>query len=69
MGGVPESIFHTSVPHGTFTIRSLPAYLIEFLKYPCVITDRAFRREFGWEPTIDIRTTLASVRTADGATT
>lgn len=51
------------------TMTELPAYLIEFLKYPCVITDRAFRREFGWEPTIDIRDTLASVRSTGGTTT
>jgi UDP-glucose 4-epimerase len=27
---------------------SLPAYLVNFLKYPCVINDAAFRSHFGW---------------------
>ena len=44
------------------TMTSFPAYLINFLKYPCVITDRAFREGFGWEPTLGIRETLGSVR-------
>jgi UDP-glucose 4-epimerase len=38
----------------------LPAYLIRFFKYPCVITDAAFRRDFGWEPQVDIKETLRS---------
>jgi UDP-glucose 4-epimerase len=42
-----------------------PAYLMRFFKYPCVITDAAFRRDFDWEPRVDIRKTLrSSVATA-----
>jgi UDP-glucose 4-epimerase len=37
-----------------------PAYLMRFFKYPCVITDAAFRRDFGWEPQVDIQETLRS---------
>jgi UDP-glucose 4-epimerase len=44
------------------TMTGFPEYLVNFLKYPCVITDRAFRRAFGWEPQVGIRETLASVR-------
>src|SRR5690606_11577993 len=42
----------------------LPAYLVNFLKYPCVVTDRAFRATFAWEPSHATRATLASVRSA-----
>jgi UDP-glucose 4-epimerase len=31
---------------------SLPPYLVNFLRYPCVITDAAFRGTFGWAPQI-----------------
>jgi UDP-glucose 4-epimerase len=37
-----------------------PAYLMRFFKYPCVITDAAFRRDFAWEPQVDIKETLRS---------
>jgi len=37
-----------------------PAYLIRFFKYPCVITDASFRRDFGWEAQVDITETLRS---------
>jgi UDP-glucose 4-epimerase len=38
----------------------LPQYLVNFFKYPCVISDRAFRGAFAWEPRISIRETLWS---------
>ena len=37
-----------------------PAYLINFFKYPCVITDEAFRKAFGWRPEISIEETIWS---------
>jgi UDP-glucose 4-epimerase len=37
-----------------------PAYLMRFFQYPCVITDAAFRRDFGWEAEVDIEETLRS---------
>jgi UDP-glucose 4-epimerase len=39
---------------------ALPAYLVNFYKYPCVISDARLRRTFGWEPKIDIVQTLRS---------
>jgi UDP-glucose 4-epimerase len=39
---------------------AFPEYLVNFLKYPCVITDALFRNDFGWEPKVDIRETIAS---------
>jgi UDP-glucose 4-epimerase len=37
-----------------------PSYLINFYRYPCVITDEAFRSAFAWRPAIGIRETLSS---------
>ena len=31
---------------------SLPPYMVNFLKYPCVVADEAFRKTFGWSPQI-----------------
>lgn len=39
---------------------SLPHYLINFFRYPCVITDRAFREATGWTPQLSIEDTLWS---------
>ena len=36
---------------GTFT-PTLPPYMINFSKYPCVISDALFRKTFSWRPTI-----------------
>lgn len=42
------------------TFAGFPRYLLNFYKYPCVISDEAFRRTFDWAPRVDIRTTLVS---------
>ena len=42
------------------TMAGFPRYLLNFYKYPCVITDEAFRTAFRWVPRVDIRTTLVS---------
>jgi UDP-glucose 4-epimerase len=42
------------------TMAGFPRYLLNFLKYPCIITDEAFRKAFGWSARVDIRTTLVS---------
>lgn len=38
----------------------LPHYLINFFRYPCVITDRAFREATSWGPELSIEDTLWS---------
>jgi UDP-glucose 4-epimerase len=38
----------------------IPGYLLNFLRYPCIIADTALRKATGWEPKISIRETLAS---------
>lgn len=37
-----------------------PEYLVNFFKYPCVITDARFREDFGWQSEVDIRETIGS---------
>ncbi len=37
-----------------------PPYLVNFYKYPCVVSDDAFRERFRWRPAVDLRTTLVS---------
>ncbi|MCC6556014.1 MAG: NAD-dependent epimerase/dehydratase family protein [Polyangiaceae bacterium] len=39
----------------------LPDYLVNFVKYPCVLTDQAFRDAFGWAPEARVREALASI--------
>ncbi len=45
---------------GYMTFAGFPRYLINFYKYPCVITDEAFRSKFRWTSRVDLRTTIAS---------
>ena len=37
-----------------------PEYLVNFFKYPCIITDRAFRDAFDWAPRMSLSDTLWS---------
>jgi UDP-glucose 4-epimerase len=47
------------------TAGNFPQYLVNFFRYPCVITDRAFRHATGWAPTVPIEQTLwSTVETA-----
>jgi UDP-glucose 4-epimerase len=39
---------------------AFPEYLVNFFKYPCVISDAVFRRAFEWAPTMGVRATLVS---------
>ena len=38
----------------------VPGYLINFFKYPCVITDERFRAAFDWRPLMSLHDTLWS---------
>lgn len=44
---------------------TLPPYLINFIKHPCVISDEALRRTFDWAPVVDdqdaIRSTVEGI--------
>ena len=39
---------------------SIPHYLLNFLRYPCVIADTALREASGWEPRVSMQETLRS---------
>ena len=42
------------------TAGNFPQYLINFFRYPCVISDRAFQKATGWAPTVSAQETLWS---------
>jgi UDP-glucose 4-epimerase len=44
------------------TMTDFPAYLVNFLKFPCVITDAAFKKAFDYAPAMSMRQTLEDVR-------
>ncbi len=44
------------------TMTDFPAYLVNFLKFPCVITDAAFKKAFDYAPEMSMRETLEDVR-------
>ena len=48
------TLFLKTVPN------QLPEYLVNFFKYPCVITDDKFRDAFHWAPAVSIEETLWS---------
>ena len=39
---------------------SFPEYLVNFVKYPCVVSDAVFRQAFDWAPEKGVRETLVS---------
>lgn len=41
--------------------KALPPYLLDFFKYPCVVSDQKFRSEVGYAPQVSLRETLRSV--------
>jgi UDP-glucose 4-epimerase len=49
-----------TIAEAYMTFAGFPRYLLNFYKYPCVISDEAFRRAFGWSARVDMRTTLVS---------
>lgn len=51
---VPSSLVSVYVR----ALTSFPGYLVNFLKFPCVITDAAFRTSFAWAPELTMRETL-----------
>jgi UDP-glucose 4-epimerase len=45
----------------------VPPYLVNFFKYPCIISDAAFRRAFTWEPRIGPEAAVHSTVTGEPA--
>jgi UDP-glucose 4-epimerase len=44
----------------TLAANSFPSYLVNFFKYPCVITDEKFRKTFDWAPKVPMDQTIWS---------
>lgn len=42
------------------TFLPFPAYLVNFFKYPCMISDVRFRRDFRGDRRVDMRETIAT---------
>jgi UDP-glucose 4-epimerase len=49
---VPSSFASLYLKAAGLLRASFPPYLLNFFKYPCVISDRAFREAFEWEPKV-----------------
>jgi UDP-glucose 4-epimerase len=62
VGGKPLVVPSLLVSMYVRTLTSLPAYLVNFLKFPCVVSDAAFRQAFTWRPERSMRGTLEDVR-------
>ena len=62
VGGKPLVVPSLLVSMYVRTLTSLPAYLVNFLKFPCVVSDAAFRHAFAWRPERSMRGTLEDVR-------
>jgi UDP-glucose 4-epimerase len=57
---VPSTIAAMTLAAARLVAPVLPPYLINFLKYPCVISAAAIRRAYDWEPRIDQRAAIRS---------
>jgi len=59
---VPSTLAHLAARFVT----TAPSYLLDFLKYPCVVTDVRLREALDWKPDVPIReaieTTVAAAR-------
>ncbi len=39
---------------------ALPPYMVNFTKYPCIISDEALRQDYGWAPQVELTETIMS---------
>ncbi len=51
---VPYLLAHTALRLGAGLFQAFPGYLLDFLRYPVVISDAAFRRDFGHQPAMGL---------------
>ncbi|MCA9667876.1 MAG: NAD-dependent epimerase/dehydratase family protein [Myxococcales bacterium] len=49
---LPSSLVMSLLRAGSLVMRTLPPYLVNFFKYPCVISDQKLRTTLSWEPAI-----------------
>ncbi|MCU0691837.1 MAG: NAD-dependent epimerase/dehydratase family protein [Polyangiaceae bacterium] len=63
---IPSSLASTLLRLAGMFSSAQPAYLVNFIKHPCVISDEPLRRTFGWSAQVPdaeaIRSTVAEVR-------
>ena len=62
---IPSSFAKGALKLAQIVGAALPPYLVNFLKYPCIISDEAMRETFDWEPRVDQREAVRS--TVEGA--
>jgi UDP-glucose 4-epimerase len=59
----PSTVAHAYLRIAGLFAPTLPPYLINFIKHPCVISDEALRRTFDWEPRVsEVDAILSTVR-------
>lgn len=58
---IPEILSGAAVRAMKLFDFDFPNYLIEFFKYPVVVSDRSFRRDFGFQPKTTTRKALESL--------
>ncbi|MBW2732793.1 MAG: NAD-dependent epimerase/dehydratase family protein [Deltaproteobacteria bacterium] len=66
---VPSSVAMGVLKLAQVVGAALPPYLVNFLKYPCIISDEAIRETFNWAPRVDqreaVRSTIEGARHVD----
>ncbi len=69
VGGAPiaiPSFFSRAILRGLkFAGQYFPKHLVDFFKYPVVISDKAFRKDFGYEPKISTADALSGLKLPD----
>jgi UDP-glucose 4-epimerase len=58
---VPDFVASTYLRLRGRFVPALPAYFLDFFKYPCVISDAKFRKDFGYAPEMGLVQTIESV--------
>ncbi len=57
---VPSSLGALALKMNPRMASAFPPYMINFLKFPCVIADARFREAFGWRPQVSDREAIVS---------
>ncbi len=57
---VPSSLAALALRASTRVSSAFPPYMVNFFKFPCVISDAAFRKAFDWAPRVPERETIVS---------
>lgn len=59
---VPSSLAKAYLNLAGVFMPAFPSYLINFFKYPCIISDEAMRRSFDWQPRIGQTDAIRSLK-------